>query len=55
VTSTILINESTLIKFADGTKLRWAARMLKDRIKTQTDDDKVDRSECNSIKAQINF
>lgn len=55
VTSIILINWNTLIKFADGTKLRWAARMLKDRIRIEIDDDKVDKSECNSIRAQINF
>lgn len=55
VTSIILINETIPIKFADGTKLRWATRMLKDRIRIQTDDNKVDKSECNSIRAQINF
>lgn len=45
----------TLIKFADGPKLRWAAGMLKDRFTTQMDDEKVDKSGCNAIRAQINF
>lgn len=54
-TSIIVINENTLIKFAAGTKLRWAARMVKDRIKMQIDGDKVDKSECNSMRAKINF
>lgn len=54
MTSTVLIDERTLIKFADSTKLGWAARLLKDGLRTQMEEEKVDKLEGNSIRAQIN-
>ncbi|CAM5157187.1 unnamed protein product [Eretmochelys imbricata] len=43
--------ESTLIKFADNTKLGWVASALEDRIKIQNDLDKLEKwSEVNRMK-----
>lgn len=52
---TILIKESTLIKSADSTRLRWALRPLEGRIRMPNDDGKMEKSESNPIRAQINF